>query len=146
MKKKAIASLLVLLQFTLLGILVAGTSNDNHLLVAVFFFFFSVALAFTAIFVMMKSKLRVSPVPHSQASLVTDGPYGLIRHPMYTAILLSLPGFLLMHFTYSRLTMSFFLILILLVKLHWEERMLVDKFPGYRHYQKQAKKLIPYIY
>ena len=144
MKKKVIASLLVLLQFTLLGILVAGTSNAEHVLVAFLFFLFSVALGIMSIFVMKNSKLRVSPVPHSQANLVTDGPYRLIRHPMYTAILLALPGMLLMHFTYCRLTMSFFLIIILLVKLHWEERMLVDKFPEYRYYQEQTKKLIPF--
>jgi len=42
------------------------------------------------------------------------------------------------------------LLLVLIIDLHfklgWEETMLSEKFEDYHAYQKQSKKLIPFIY
>jgi protein-S-isoprenylcysteine O-methyltransferase Ste14 len=79
--------------------------------------------------------------------LITDGLYGVVRHPLYLGrillhtgsvlILSSLYGFLL-----TAIGLMFFL-----VRIRIEEEMLLQAFGDeYRDYQKTTKKLIPYIY
>jgi protein-S-isoprenylcysteine O-methyltransferase Ste14 len=95
---------------------------------------------------MQKSKLKIFPEPSIDAVLITDGPYKYLRHPMYTSVLLSTLGLMLIHFNFIRLTVLGLLVIDLLVKLHWEEIMLKRKFDGYNSYCNTTNKLIPFIY
>ncbi len=38
------------------------------------------------------------------------------------------------------------LCVVLIIKLNWEEKMLVEKFSGYKDYMQNTKRLIPFIY
>lgn len=38
------------------------------------------------------------------------------------------------------------LIVVLIIKLNWEEKMLLEKFSGYKNYRERTNKLIPFIY
>ena len=146
MTKRAMALLLVFAQFTLLFFLIAYTSGKILPPHSVFFFLLSFILASWSVSVMMKSKLRVTPVPAKDARLVADGPYRFIRHPMYTSVLLAVSGLLIIHFSYFRLLLAVFLLVVLLLKLNWEEKMLSEKFTDYRKYKQLTRKLIPFIY
>jgi len=95
---------------------------------------------------MQKSKLRILPEPSANATLVTRGPYRFIRHPMYTAILLGSTGLLIHYFTWMRLSMAIALAIVLLIKLTWEEKMLLQKFDAYRDYMKHTKRILPFIF
>ncbi len=95
---------------------------------------------------MQKSKLRILPEPSATATLITNGPYRFIRHPMYTAILLGSTGLLIHQFTLVRLVLIIALAIVLLIKLGWEEKMLSQKFEGYKNYMKQTQKLFPFIF
>lgn len=143
---KVMAFMLVTAQFTLLGYLIADTSVNILPLPSVIFFLLSFILAAWSVSVMMKTKLRVTPVPAKDACLVADGPYRFIRHPMYTSVLLAVSGLLIMHFSYFRFLLAVILFVVLFIKLHWEEKMLSEKFTGYRLYKQHTRKLIPYLY
>jgi protein-S-isoprenylcysteine O-methyltransferase Ste14 len=138
--------LLVALQFVFILLLLSGSPLNNIPALAYAFVILSILLAFWAIVTMQKSKLRILPEPSANATLITNGPYRFIRHPMYTAILLGSVGLLIHQFTRLRLSIAIALAIVLLVKLIWEEKMLLQKFDGYSGYMKHTKRLLPFIF
>lgn len=137
---------LIALQFGMILLLLAGSSFRHFNLPTYLLLFLGVSLALWSISTMQKSKLRVFPEPDEKATLVTDGPYRLIRHPMYTSIILGSTGILTSPFSWFRLMIFLALCIVLFYKLHWEEQMLSEKFPGYAQYRKQTKRLIPFLF
>ena len=84
------------------------------------------------------------PLPKSQ--LRTGGAYALVRHPLYSGILLMAFGWSL--YSYSLVGLAFDAILFLFFdrKAAREEIWLAEKFPGYVAYRNRVKKLVPWIY
>lgn len=79
-----------------------------------------------------------------EPELVTDGPYRLIRHPIYTGLVLAIIG--------SSLTVSLLGLVVALIAGGYftyaatvEERNLVRAVPGYAAYRARTRKLIPYV-
>jgi len=138
--------LLVVLQFVFILLLLSGSPLKNIPVLAYAFIILSILLVFWAIATMKKSKLRILPEPSPHATLITDGPYHFIRHPMYTAILMGSVGLLIHQFTWLRLLIVIALAIVLVGKLTWEERMLLQKFEDYRDYMRRSKRLIPFIF
>ena len=136
---------LVSLQFLFILLLVFGISLKNISLSTITFMGLSATLMFWAIIAMQKSKLSILPEPTANAILITNGPYRFIRHPMYTAVLLGSTGILTQQFTWLRLAIFIALVITLLVKLSWEEKMLSQKFEAYKNYMKQTKRIMPFI-
>jgi protein-S-isoprenylcysteine O-methyltransferase Ste14 len=78
--------------------------------------------------------------------LVLRGPYRYVRHPIYTALLLMLLGWVVLRGT----PMAWLLFVIvsagLWVKLRMEEQMMTRHFPEeYSRYKSRAKALIPFL-
>jgi len=140
------ANLLVSLQFIFIGLLLFTVIPIHFSFLAMLFILLSVLLAFWAIITMQKSKLRISPIPSARATLITDGPYKYIRHPMYASILLASFGLLILNFSWVRLCFACALAFVLIVKLEWEEKMLSNKFINYPEYKKRTKRLLPLVY
>ena len=138
--------LLVALQFVLILLLLSGTSLNNFSIASSVFITLSLGLVFWAVATMQKSKLRIFPEPSANAVLITSGPYRFIRHPMYTSILLGSIGLLIHQFTPMRSAIVITLAIVLFIKLTWEEKMLCQKFEGYKNYMKQTQRLFPYIF
>lgn len=84
------------------------------------------------------------PLPKSQ--LRTGGAYALVRHPLYSGILLMAFGWSL--YSYSLVGLAFDALLFLFFdrKAAREEIWLAEKFPGYVAYRNRVKKLVPWIY
>lgn len=137
--------LLVALQFLFIFLLLWGSPLNNIPALAYAFIILSVLLVVWAIMTMQKSKLRILPEPSANATLVTNGPYRFIRHPMYTAILLGSTGLLIHQFTLWRLSIAVALFIVLLIKMLWEEKMLSNKFDDYDAYMKSTYRLFPFI-
>lgn len=78
--------------------------------------------------------------------LVTSGPYRLIRHPIYTGMILAMIG--------TAVAVSFYwLILAALFSAYFvysatrEERYMTERFPGaYPQYKQSTKMLVPFIF
>jgi protein-S-isoprenylcysteine O-methyltransferase Ste14 len=91
--------------------------------------------------------LQAEPHPKEDATLVTSGAYRIVRHPIYSGIILGWTGWGL--FNHAELTtlLAFFLLFPFFdIKTRREERMLSAKFPPYAAYQRRVRKLIPYLY
>lgn len=105
-----------------------------------------IGLFIWAAWTMRTSKLSPMPEVKKHAKLITNGPYEILRHPMYSAILLITGSLVLEFFTLLRLIAFILLSGILLYKLRYEERLLERHFPEYKTYKKKTSRLIPYVY
>ena len=80
-------------------------------------------------------------------TLIRRGPYTIVRHPIYTGILLATLGVALIIGEYRGLFGAGILFLALWLKFSMEERFMLEQFNGeYRQYQSQVKALVPYIF
>ncbi len=79
--------------------------------------------------------------------LITRGPYGLTRHPIYTGLLTAVVGTALAKGEW-RCALGFVLILIaILVKMGQEEQLMMQTFPqSYPDYRQRVKALIPGVF
>ncbi len=108
--------------------------------------FSAVLLGIISIVLMRLGNFSIFPIPKNEAVLVTKGPYQLIRHPMYTAVLLFCFSLLLNRTTIFSLAIFVILLIDLILKLRFEERLLQGQFPQYAAYMKKTWRLIPFIY
>jgi protein-S-isoprenylcysteine O-methyltransferase Ste14 len=85
--------------------------------------------------------------PRAEDSIVTDGPYGLVRHPMYTAALsISLGLALLIHSWGFACVFLIYLALILSLIPLEEEGLRRAYGSLYGAYERRTRKLVPYAY
>lgn len=78
--------------------------------------------------------------------LVTSGPYAVVRHPIYSGLLLAMIGTML---TLGTIWLCIFLSagVIFVLRVKREETLMLKQFPeSYPAYQKRTKALIPFIY
>ena len=138
--------LFVALQFLSLGyIFLSGPLlAENPFLLAVELVGLGVGV--WAVLAMGLGNFHIAPVPLTWSKMIRRGPYRLIRHPMYLALLLTTFPLLLADFSLSRLAVWLVLLLTLLFKMRFEEGLLADKFPDYRTYMLSTARLIPGLY
>ena len=104
-----------------------------------------VILGIWAIVIMGIKNTNVAPLVKQDARLVMNGPYAFIRHPMYSAVLLTIWPLILDQYSLLRLTAGLILTVDLIVKMLYEERLLKRHFAVYETYMKRTKRLIPFV-
>ena len=144
-KEELYAYILVCVQFICIGLILISGGPFARSLSLLIMEIAGVALGIWAIVVMGWRNVNVSPLIKRGARLVTTGPYALIRHPMYTAVLLTLWALIIDRFSLFRLTVGLILTVDLLMKTRYEERLLKKQFPEYTAYMAQTKRLIPFV-
>ena len=105
-----------------------------------------IAVGIWALNVMGIGNMNISPLVKEGAVLVTRGPYMVIRHPMYLAVLLVIWPLIIDDFSVTRITTGFVLTLDLIIKILFEENLLKKQFQEYESYVKTTKRLIPVIF
>lgn len=84
---------------------------------------------------------------NKEQKLIDTGLYGIVRHPLYTSAILvaiSLPFAL---GSWIALSLAILFVVALIIRIRFEEKMLLEGMEGYKEYQKRVKyKLIPGIY
>jgi protein-S-isoprenylcysteine O-methyltransferase Ste14 len=93
----------------------------------------------------MKFKFNVFPQLLRSSKLITSGIYRLIRHPMYTSVLLITLAWVLDNINLLRFIVWLMLLSVLLFKIKLEEEILSKEFDDYKDYRSKTKKLIPFI-
>jgi protein-S-isoprenylcysteine O-methyltransferase Ste14 len=79
--------------------------------------------------------------------LVKDGLYKYIRHPIYLGEILRNLGIVIVLTSGFGLFFVAVATILLLFRIEIEENMLIDRFgEDYREYQRNTKKVIPYVY
>lgn len=81
-------------------------------------------------------------------TLVRRGPYRIVRHPIYTGVILgALGSFIALLPTVQGAVCVLFITLMLRVKSLVEEALLLHQFPEqYPQYKREVRALIPFVY
>ena len=92
------------------------------------------------------SNLTPFPRPRPAATLVQDGLYRHVRHPIYSGVVTAAVGWALV--TASPLSLIFAVLLALLfdAKSRREEAWLSEQLPGYAGYRARTRKFVPGLY
>ena len=78
--------------------------------------------------------------------LVTRGPYAIVRHPIYTGLLAMIIGTVIVYGHIAGVVALPFVFWGLWIKLRYEEKLMLEKFPAeYAAYSQRVKRLIPFI-
>ena len=99
-----------------------------------------------AVLAMKLHTVTVLPSVKKGGQLCTSGPYRVIRHPMYTAVLLLLLGLLLNNYSHIGLVVFFIVLVDLIVKMNVEEKILLAHYTDYKNYMTKTKRIIPFLY
>ena len=89
---------------------------------------------------------NVHPQPKVSGVLVTSGPYRLIRHPMYTTVLLSAAAMACVASQWSAWMLWLALLATLVTKARMEEQWLREHHPQYAAYCLRCKGFIPGVF
>ncbi len=138
--------LFVFIQFFCLAYIgLTGTiSPDSTLLLGIELL--GLGLGIWAVGAMRVGHFNITPEPLKWSKLVSRGPYQLIRHPMYLALLVTTIPLVIGDFSLVRLGIWFLLLVNLVLKMGYEERLLQDRFSGYSQYIEQTARILPGLY
>ena len=92
------------------------------------------------------TNLTAVPYPREDASLVERGAYRIVRHPIYSGIIMGAFGWAFLNNSLLTLLLAVVLFIFFDVKSRREEGWLCEKYPDYPAYQARVRKLIPYLY
>ena len=92
------------------------------------------------------SGLTPFPKPAENGQLVDDGPYAVVRHPVYTGGILFAAGISLALSPWALGTTAV-LAVVWALKARVEERFLAERYPAYADYCRRTRyRLAPYVY
>ena len=142
----ALAQLVVLIAAITLGPLSSGawemswTTSAGRVLLLL-----SAAFAIAG-FLALGRNLSPFPQPSERGTLVRHGAYRLVRHPLYSSLILGSIGWALVWKSIPSLATGLLLAIVLDAKSRVEERWLREKFSEYDAYSRRARRFIPWIY
>ncbi len=145
-----IGSLLVLLQFGLIGalVLLAWPRLWQAIpgWVCLVLLGLSAALGGWTLLHNRLGNFNIHPQPKVGGVLVTHGPYRWMRHPMYTTVLLGAAGLACLPGTVNAWLFWLALAGVLFAKSSLEEQWLRDHHPAYAVYCRQCKRFVPGLF
>ena len=89
---------------------------------------------------------KISPPLRDNAPLRTTGPYRIVRHPMYLALLIFCGSYLIDNFAVYPVALWLALFFVLACKIYYEEQILRDNFPKYESYAKKTRRIVPFVF
>ena len=111
----------------------------------------AIAVAMYIMFLIMRTNSFAVPVVKIQAErghrVVSDGPYAVVRHPMYGGTLLLIAGIPLLLGSWLGLAVAPLIVLLFAVRAVMEERTLMAELPGYTDYATRVRyRLVPFVW
>ncbi len=88
----------------------------------------------------------VYPMPLADGHLVQTGVYSIVRHPLYSSLILLTLGWSLLWSSAPALIVSAGLKLVLNAKASREERWLRERYSEYDEYAQRVRRFIPRVY
>ncbi|MBU1014628.1 MAG: hypothetical protein KKG99_16665 [Bacteroidetes bacterium] len=144
--RKYYPELLVFLQLSFISLILISAPIFNHLNLWLLLELSGISLVIWSIYEMRLRNIDIRPIVKQNGALITSGPYYLVRHPMYSATLMVMIALVGEYYSNLRLAYLLALLIVLLFKIEYEEKGLVNHFPAYIDYIKKSKRLIPFIY
>lgn len=142
----------VIFQGVLLGVVVLcgiwfrGTWNGPAFTLVGIFFLLVSALCGVLGAAALGRNLTPFPRPAPNSTFVCQGIYGLIRHPLYTAVFCAAMGWSIVWGSVPSLAAALLLGPFFDRKARQEERWLRTQFSGYADYERRVRRFIPWVY
>ena len=95
--------------------------------------------------VSLRAVIQVAPEPRPGGHLVTRGVYSRFRHPIYTAIVILVIGLFLRKPAAFVAIAAAIVIVFLVVKVQFEEQLLLARYPEYAEYRRRTWGVIPWL-
>jgi protein-S-isoprenylcysteine O-methyltransferase Ste14 len=93
----------------------------------------------------LNKNLSPFPTPKESASLLQNGLYKYMRHPIYTGIIVLFSGYSVFQNSVYKLLISGLLVILFYFKSNYEEQRLSQKFPDYKGYKDKTGRFFPRI-
>ena len=111
----------------------------------------AIAVSMYIMFLIMRTNSFAAPVVKIQTErghrVISDGPYAVVRHPMYGGTLLLILGIPLLLGSWLGLALAPVIVLLFAVRAVMEERTLMAELPGYIDYVARVRyRLVPYVW
>ena len=91
----------------------------------------------------IRRAIQIAPEPQACATLVTRGVYKRFRHPIYTSIVMLVGGLFLRKPTIVVGIAAAVVIVFLMTKVEFEERLLLAHYPEYSEYKSRTWGIVP---
>lgn len=148
MTDKSKGNLLVAIQFVLLAVIVflpRGTSWAVPLPVTVLAFVAVAVGLLTAVaaLITLGKSLSANPVPVEHGELKTFGVFALVRHPVYSGIMIGVIGYAVLSRSWFVVAAVVALGVLFAVKARFEDALLVAKYPQYLAYGQRVGRFVP---
>ena len=138
---------LVFLQFFLIFLMILPIgASTNTMFYGLLVSGLGIVVGLLALSINRLGNFNIHPDLKEDGTLVTTGIYAYIRHPMYTSVLLSMLGIVLIYPMPYEYVLYGLLVLTLLVKLFYEEHLWKCESSEYIGYCRNTKRIIPYIF
>ena len=122
-----------------------GTPTQNFPL-ALVVVLLGLIVGFLALLENKLDNFNILPDIKEDGELVTTGIYAYIRHPMYSSVLLLMGGVTTFYPYMYEFVLYAILVVVLLLKLFYEESLWHKEDEAYKEYSKTTKRIIPYIF
>lgn len=146
MKTRLLSAILVIVQFGCIAFFAFNGPLFAEQMPLLLLQILAFVIAFWGVLAMGITRVSVFPTPTENAQLVVKGPYHIIRHPMYSGILLMAGAMLAGYYTHLRLAVFLILCVNQIIKLLWEEKMMLEKIPTYKEYMKRTWRIVPFVF
>ena len=78
--------------------------------------------------------------------LVTEGPYRIVRHPLYLTEGIAIIGLFLPYLSVQAAILFLVLVAVQVLRMHYEEQVLRATFPEYAEYARHTQRIIPGVW
>ncbi|MDP5171194.1 MAG: isoprenylcysteine carboxylmethyltransferase family protein [Bacteroidia bacterium] len=93
----------------------------------------------------LNRNLTPFPTPKENGTLIQTGLYKVVRHPIYSGIILGAIGFGVALSSGWKIGIGSALWLLFFVKSTYEEKLLTTQYPDYEDYQQRTGRFFPFL-
>jgi protein-S-isoprenylcysteine O-methyltransferase Ste14 len=82
----------------------------------------------------------------TEGGLMTSGPYRVLRHPIYSAVIYAVWAGVISHWSFINLALAAAVTFGLALRIISEERLVSERYPEYADYAARTKRIIPFVF
>jgi len=141
------SKILVFVQFSAIFLLALPLGTPTRYFeLGMLFIFIGLIVGVLALRKNTLGNFNIRPDIKEDCTLITDGIYGYIRHPMYTSVLVSSLGLTILYFNVVTISIYAVLFVNMILKMFYEESLWHCHSNEYREYTQSTSRLIPKIF